>query len=393
MAIRVVITGLGAVTPLGDVEAIWRALLGGETRFAPRQPRHTDPLARPPLLQAFSDAEWRDLEAGRTSGRVGILAAIAAQRACVDAGLSDTERRSSDLVFATTSVGWPSGEADFRRYHQRGAEGLDAGVARSRATAATEAVAAALALRDVYGTFSAACASGGLALGYAADLIQAGVTRRVLVGGADALADVPLLGFANLRIVSAHGCRPLSHDRDGMTLSEGGAFLILEAQDEARAAGRQPYAEILGAGGSCDANHMTRPHAPGVLQAMRQALAEAALAADDLGAINAHATGTRANDAEEATAILALYPLASPPVTAIKSVIGHMQGAAGVFASLVTCLMIRSGQVPPVRGFSRADDPRLTVAAEAQTLAKPFVLTNCFGFGGANSSIVMGAAP
>jgi 3-oxoacyl-(acyl-carrier-protein) synthase len=238
-------------------------------------------------------------------------------------------------------------------------------------------------------TVSTACSSGAVALKAALELIRRGLATTVLAGGADAICRLTYHGFGMLQLVDPAGTRPLDRARNGMTLGEGAAFLLLEG---AQAAPEGAVAELAGAGLSCDAHHPSAPHPEGVgaAAAMRAALEDAGIAPFDVDYVNLHGTGTKDNDLVEARAIRAVFGPAPPPVSSVKGALGHSLAAAGAVEAAVCVLAIEHGIIPANTGFEEPD-PAIDLVPEATVRPATLsaVLSNSFGFGGNNAAVVL----
>ena len=236
-----------------------------------------------------------------------------------------------------------------------------------------------------------ACASGTNAIGHAFECVRSGRYQRLLAGGYDALSELVFVGFDSLQASTPEKCRPFDRDRTGMVLGEGAAVLALENLDAARARGARVLAEIIGYGISTDNFHMTQPDPSGIgpRQAMERALGSANISADVVDYINAHGTATAFNDAAEGKAISALFDRV--PVSSTKSMMGHSLGAAGAIEAIICLLALQHQFLPPNINFHAADeDIDLNVVAnEARRAVLRTVLSNSFGFGGTNASILM----
>lgn len=236
-----------------------------------------------------------------------------------------------------------------------------------------------------------ACASGTNAIGHAFECIRSGRYQRILTGGYDTLSELVFVGFDSLQAATPEKCRPFDAARSGMVLGEGAALLALENLDRARARGAKILAEITGYGISTDNHHLTQPHPSGVgpRQAMERALASAGRAPNEIEYVNAHGTATPFNDAAEGKAIAQL--LDRVPVSSTKGMMGHSLGAAGAIEALITILALREGFLPANINF-RAPDPEIDleiVAHQPRTCSARIALSNSFGFGGTNASIVI----
>jgi len=241
-----------------------------------------------------------------------------------------------------------------------------------------------------------ACASGTNAIGHAFHCIRSGNHTRVLAGGYDALCELVFVGFDSLQAATPEKCRPFDADRSGMVLGEGAAVLALEEWESAQDRGATILAEITGYGISTDNHHLTQPNPSGIgaRLAMEQALRTAALDPDRVDYINAHGTATRFNDSAEAKAIAELFPH-DVAVSSTKSMMGHSLGAAGAIEAVVCIAAMQNSFLPPNINFrGTEDDVRLNIVAnESKPHNVRVALSNSFGFGGTNASILLKAAP
>ena len=236
-----------------------------------------------------------------------------------------------------------------------------------------------------------ACASGTNAIGHAYECVRSGRYQRVLTGGYDALSELVFVGFDSLQASTAEKCRPFDRDRTGMVLGEGAAVLLLENLDVAREHGTPILAEIIGYGISTDNFHMTQPNPSGIgpRQAMERALQSSRLSADKVDYINAHGTATPFNDAAEGKAVSELFDRV--PVSSTKSMMGHSLGAAGAIEAIICLLALQHQFLPPNINFRASDEgvDLNIVANDARPMTLRTVLSNSFGFGGTNASIVI----
>ncbi len=233
---------------------------------------------------------------------------------------------------------------------------------------------------------STACSSSGKVFASARRLIAAGVADAVLVGGVDSLCRTTLCGFAGLSVLSPEPCRPFCRERQGMNIGEGGALLLVERQGEARAA-------VLGVGESCDGHHMSSPHPEGLgaRLAMERALAEAGLEPAAVDYVNAHGTGTEANDAVEAVAIAGLLG-EKVPVASTKGFTGHMLGVAGATEAIFAVVALEQGWLPVSLGAEPVEpEPGIRILTERLERPCRVAMSNSFGFGGSNVSVILGA--
>ena len=236
---------------------------------------------------------------------------------------------------------------------------------------------------------STACSSGAVAIKIAIEMIRTGLARRVLAGGADSLCRLTYYGFSSLQLIDPDGARPLDKDRLGMSVGEGAAMLLLAADGMDHA-----VAEILGVGLSCDAYHPTAPHpeGKGALAAMNSALLDAGISLSDIDYINIHGTGTLDNDLSEARAICSLFNGKTPALSSVKGAFGHCLAAAGAIETVVSAISISEHMIPGNTGCRNVDpELKLDPVIEPKEGHVSAVLSNSFGFGGNNASVVIGA--
>jgi len=238
-----------------------------------------------------------------------------------------------------------------------------------------------------------ACASGCNAIGHGFNLIRNGLCKSVMTGGYDAISELVFVGFDSLQASTPEKCRPFDKGRTGLVLGEGAAILTLEEMESAIQRGAPILAEITGYGISTDNHHLTQPHPSGIgpLQAMQRALESARLTPSEIDYINAHGTATTFNDATEGTAIASLFGSDGPPVSSTKALMGHSLGAAGAIEAVFSMLAIQHSFLPPNANYNEPDPQwQLNIVAnEARTAPLQRVMSNSFGFGGTNASLVI----
>jgi len=239
-------------------------------------------------------------------------------------------------------------------------------------------------------TVSTACSSANHAIGQAFWMVRNGTARLAIAGGSEAVFSLGFLkAWEAMRVVSPDTCRPFSKDRRGLILGEGGAMLVLERLEEARARGAKIYGEIIGFGMSSDAFHITQPSPDGAARAMRSAISDAGLRSEDIGYINAHGTATQANDATETAAIRKVFGAHADrlAISSTKSMHGHTLGAAGAIEAVATLLALCHGVLPPTANFTEPD-PACdldVIPNQARQKQVEYALSNSFAFGGLNA--------
>jgi 3-oxoacyl-[acyl-carrier-protein] synthase II len=331
----------------------------------------------------------------RRLSRTDRLAVIAASEALdqADRGAREPLDRSSVAVSTGTSTGGLlEGEDYYFRRLVRGRSRTPAsGVLQQPTSSPSDAVARVFGLGGGVLSNATACASAGAAVGLAADLLRSGHLRSVLAGGSDALCRLTYSGFNALQAVDAEPCAPFSAGRRGITLGEGAAYLVVERLDDAIRRGAGVLAELAGYGASCDAHHPTAPveDGRGAELAMRRAIADGPSDPGAIDYINAHGTGTLLNDSAETRAILGAVG-GRVPVSSSKSFFGHTLGAAGAIEAVITVLALIHQLAPPTLRLQKpaADCTLDYVPHAARPLPMERALSNTFGFGGSNVSIL-----
>ena len=314
-------------------------------------------------------------------------------RALAEALRQDAKFKPELTVIGTTSGGMSYGEDYFRSLHQHGdLRRSPTWIANYPAQKPVVDALDTFGIRAPCQVIANACASGTNAIGHAFECVRSGRYERVLSGGYDALSELVFVGFDSLQASTPEKCRPFDRDRTGMVLGEGAAILALESLDAARARGAPVLAEITGYGISTDNFHFTQPNpsGSGPRQAMEHALQSAHLSAHTVDYINAHGTATPFNDAAEGKAIGELFGR-GVPVGSTKSMMGHSLGADGAVEAIVCLLALQHQFLPPNINFHAPDeDADLNIVAnESRPGSLRTVLSNSFGFGGTNASLVM----
>ncbi|WP_406199139.1 beta-ketoacyl-ACP synthase II [Kitasatospora sp. NBC_01560] len=400
----VLVTGLGATTPLGgDVASTWAGMLAGESGIRPIE---EDWAAGLPVRIAgrlkVEPSEVLDRVQARRMDRCQQVALVAARQAWADAGAPGVDPERLAVVIGTGTGGALTllGQDDV----------LEASGVRKvsphtvpmlMANGPAAWVSIELGARAGAHTPVSACASGAEAIAMGLDLIRLGRADVVVAGGAEAcICPLPLAGFAQARAHSTRNdepgraSRPFDVDRDGFVIGEGSVVVVLERAGFAAARSARAYATLAGAAVTSDAFHITAAAAEGQVRAMRRAVAGAGLAPRDIDLVHAHATSTPLGDLVEAGSVTeAIGP--HPAVTATKSMTGHLFGAAGAVGALAAVLALRDGVVPATRNLENLD-PAVgldVVVGAPRRGALTAALTNSFGFGGHNASLVFTPAP
>ncbi len=402
---RVVVTGMGQVSALGnDLASFSDAVFAGRSGVRRLEglaaPGLDDPIGAPVL--AFDPAAWLPPRALATTPRAARFAVAAARQAFAMAGLEPTDRPRGDVYVGTGFGGIAETEETYRAcFTGPGQRPRPTVIPTAMANATAGVLASELRLKGENLTFAVACSSGTHAIGQAFRRLRAGDAELILAGGADApLTPIVLAAWNVMRVLApagsdpARACRPFSRDRQGIVIGEGAAFLVLETADQAEARGAQALAEIVGYGANADAGHLTHPDPAGVAECLRRALADAGLHADAVGYVNAHGTGTAANDSVEAAAIATVFgPHAKRLcISATKGAHGHAMGAGGALETVATVMALQTGRIPPTANLVDVDPalPALDYVTEAGRRAAVDVAVKCsFAFGGNNAVLVL----
>lgn len=395
---RIWITGVGMVTALGrTVEATWERVVAGERGFRDVTLFDTGGCRTSVAgeIPHFAVADVASADEARSWSRTDAMAVSAAREAARSAGLGHGDRL--DLVVGGTTAGMYETEAILAELHA-GAVRVEPpermlshplSATMDRLVDALGGIARARAL-------CSACSSGANALILAAAWLRTGRSTRVLAGGADGLCRVTFTGFNSLGALSPEPCRPFDVERQGLTLGEGAAFLVVETEEAARARGAAPLVELAGWAVGAEAHHITNPEPTGATAAavMTEALERAGLAPGDIDYVNAHGTATKLNDAMESAAIRTCFGEHADrlPVSSTKGQLGHTLGAAGAVEAILTAMSVARGIVPPTVGLDRVDPAcQLAHVREARELPIRAAMSNSFGFGGSDAVVIFRA--
>ncbi|MBW8813116.1 MAG: beta-ketoacyl-[acyl-carrier-protein] synthase family protein [Caulobacterales bacterium] len=401
---RIAVTGLGAVSALGaSLDENWQAVVegrGGIARHAmgggPREPEALElPLARVAAgyEKLVDEKLGRAFAAGLDPFARFVLGPSV--EALAQAGLTGdpvlSERTA--VVFGHGLCGLETLEVAYDRYFgQRSPRLHPATIPRSMVSAGVSAAAMAFGMHGPVFATSSACASSAHAIVQAAGLIATGQADVALAGGSEAVSTPGCLrAWESIRAMSPTACRPFSADRDGMVLGEGGAVLVLEDLERARARGAPILGELIGSGMSSDAYHITQPQVEGQARAMRQAAAQAQLVGREDILVSAHGTGTPLNDASETQSLVQVFGegVRRLPVIATKSAHGHLIGGSAALQAALGLRALAEGLAPPVLGFTARDEAcdLDVVTGQARKISSQVLLQNAFAFGGLNVAL------
>lgn len=397
---RVVVTGLGVVSSVGiGWKPFWESLLAGRSGISEITAFDTTnfPIHFGGQVKKFQPEQFIPSDQLRRYNRASQFAIAASKMALDDARLvtKDLPVGRVGVIVGTTMAEAQAIEAIDTMWVERSNERVDPRlIPQYPANVIGGHIGLELNLRGPNLLVATACAAGNYAISYACDLLRLNKVDVVIAGGADAFSRIAFMGFNRLLAMAPERCQPFDKNRKGMMLGEGAGILILERLGDAKRRNAPMYAELLGYGVSCDANHMTIPDTDGVSRVMENALQDASLAPRDIGYINAHGTGTRANDRNECAAIRSVFGSHTDhlPVSSTKSIIGHTMGAASALEAIACVLAVAKDQLPPTINFEEPD-PECDVDCVANISRSHEVraaLNNSFAFGGNNASTVFG---
>lgn len=397
---RVAVTGIGVVCALGnDVAGFGRELFEGRSAISPIESIDVS------SIRFKNAAEVRGFEPSERFGkqelailkRFSQFAVSASREAIRDSGIEWTDdelRRRTAVITATGAGGLTDLDDQYENLYKHNKQRTPPMVVpQSMANAAASFISMETGACGPTYTVSTACSSSNHAIGLAFHTIRNGVVDAAITGGSETpISYTNLKAWEALRVVSNDTCRPFSRDRSGMILGEGGAILVLEEMEIAKARGAKIYAEIAGFGMTADAHHITMPSVDGPVRAIRNALHDAGLDPERVGYVNAHGTATAANDVMESKAIHEVFGdhAKNVAVSSTKSMHGHTLGAAGAIEAVATVLAIDGGVLPPNVNFNEPD-PECNVdviANEAREKKVEAAVSNSFAFGGLNAVLV-----
>jgi 3-oxoacyl-[acyl-carrier-protein] synthase II len=404
---RVAVTGLGVKTPAGtDVETFWTRLRSGESTA--RTIENFDPSELPIKfageVRDFDPVPYFGPKESRRQDRVTQLGFGAAADALSDAGELGADPSRCAVIIGTGVGGLHTLEENERIYIEKGASRVSPFfVPMMMPNATAGVVAMQLGWTGPNLCVATACSAGAHAIGEGARLIRDGTADVVMAGGTEAaVTPLTIAAFARMGALSSRNddpkraSRPFDADRDGFVIGEGASCVVLESLDRARARGATIYGEVVGYGRNADAYHITAPSpgGEGAAACMQLALEDAGLSPGAIGHVNAHGTSTPMNDAAEAEAIGKVFGGSAPPVTSTKGVTGHLIGAAGATEAIACLLTFANGAIPPTANLERlGEEIALDVVGGAPRSLDPApALSNSFGFGGHNATLVLAPA-
>jgi 3-oxoacyl-[acyl-carrier-protein] synthase II len=400
---RVVVTGIGAVTAVGnDIPTFWQSLKEGYCGIRP--------------LTIFDTSAYRSHNGGeidlspenhfslrdlRRLSRCDQFGIIAAREAMSASALDQAERdcEKFGIILGADSGGIFSVEKYFRAIYTHASKRPSPSLLLSFSLAtATDHIAQEFDLRGPRTTTATVCSSSAAAIAFAHDAIALGDAELMISGGSDSLCEVTYAGFNSLRAIDPEGCRPFDKNRQGLSLGEGAGILILEELEHARTRGARIWGEVLGYGISAEAHHLTAPEpsGAGIARCIGLALADAGIAPEEVDYINAHGTATPLNDVVETRGIKMAFgkKACEIPLSSIKSMIGHCLGSAGAIEAVATLLSLHEGIIPPTINYT-TPDPECDLdytPNEARAKEIRIAISDSFAFGGNNVCLVFSKA-
>lgn len=397
MSKRVVITGLGVISSIGiGWEEFWENLLRGKSGISPVSSFDTTNhfTHNGGEVKSFKAEFFFTEGQSKVYSRATQLALVSAKLALEDAHLS-----TEDIAYSKTGtcIGITSGSIQvIEHINDRRIKGEEVGqnlICQLPVHSTSAAIAKELKIGGPNFIFSTACAAGNYAIGYGYDLIRSNKADIILAGGSDPFSRISFTGFNQFSAVAPEKCQPFDKNRKGMMVAEGAGILILESLEQALRRNARIYAEILGYGLSCDAQHMTNPSIEGISQCMIKAIQRAGIKKEDVDYISAHGTGTSANDKTECAAIKEVFGhlYKKIPVSSIKSMLGHTMGAASALEAIACALVVKNDMIPPTINYE-TPDPECDIDCvpnEARKHVVNIALNNSYAFGGNNACLVL----
>ncbi len=392
---RVFITGVGVVSSIGiGKEAFYDGLLEGRSGISRVESFDPKELGREYAgeVKDFHARDFLTAAEARRAGRCSAMTLGAARLAAQDAGLeAGALKGSRTSVVLGTTMGEATllAELDYA-FIAKGVGAIKrAMIPKYGSTLLPIHVARAIGAEGMVLTLPAACAAGNYAIGFGADLIRAGKADVVVAGASELLQELQFQGFVRLAAMAQERCQPFDLNRQGLILGEGATLLILESEAHAKKRGARLQAEVGAYGITCDGYHITRPHpgAEGSIRAMRDAIRQTGLSPSDIDFVNAHGTGTKANDTAESKVMREVFGDRRVPISSIKSMLGHCMGAASALEAASCVMTIERGVYPPTIGYE-TPDPECDVELVANVARKgkaDIVLNNSLAFGGYNA--------
>jgi 3-oxoacyl-[acyl-carrier-protein] synthase II len=399
MARRVAVTGLGVISSIGiGRERFWESLIAGRSGITDISLFDTSDYSvhKGGEVKGFDPSEFIPKNRIKDIARASQLAISATKLALKDAMLdigSKKDMAAAVILGTTMGEGGMIEQVD-KHWTSKGEDDIWAlTVSKYPGNAIADNVSRFFGIRGMSLVVPTACSGGNYAIGQGYDVIKKGTADIAIVGGSDPFSRIAFTGFNRLFAMASDRCQPFDRNRKGMMLGEGSGILILEELGSAKERGAKIYAELLGYGLSCDANHMTAPQPEGIAKVMARAIKNSSIDKSDVGYISAHGTGTPANDKAESQAINTVFGRSAKDicVSSIKSMLGHTMGAASALEAISCCLAVKEGVVPPTINHDTPDpDCGIDcVPNKARRKDLKVALNNSLAFGGNNACLVV----
>ena len=391
---KIIVSGLGIISGIGlNEKETLHSLSAEESGIGPITLFETRHKESTPVAEVkASNAQLKDLlglPTGKIYSRTALLGMFAAKQAYEDAHLKEKKKIRIGLISGTSVGGMDLSEIFYTSFYQDPKKGRLCRIVSHDCADSTERIASYLGISDHISTISTACSSAANAIMLGARLIRHNIVDCVIAGGTDALCKFTLNGFASLKILDNVHCRPMDESRTGLNLGEGAAYIVLEKESTHPV---KNYCELTGYANVCEAFHQTAssPDGNGAFLAMKQALKKSNLSAHHIDYINLHGTGTPNNDLAEGNAVKRLFTNKKPFLSSTKAFTGHTLGAAGGIEAVMSVLAIKHQLLPPNLNFSTpiSEHGLIPVTKFQQNVPINSVLSNSFGFGGNNSTLI-----
>lgn len=398
---RVFVTGIGIISAIGnDIREVQDSLInlrsgignltGIDSIYKNEIPVGEVKIANSDLLSLANPTKNSPLT------RTALLALVAAREAVRQSGLELNGDSRTGLISGTTVGGMDLSEKFYKRFLDDHARGRLRNIVGHDCGDNTETIARTLGIGGFISTINTACSSSANAIMTGARMIRQGLLDRAVTGGTDALTLFTLNGFNSLMILDREPCRPFDETRNGLNLGEGSGFLVLESEAMVRKSGKPVLGEVSGYGNACDAHHQTAssPEGNGAFLSMKLALESAGLVPGDIDYINAHGTGTKNNDLSEGIAVERIFGSKVPAISSTKAYTGHTLGAAGAIEAVISILALTNDNIYPSLRFSQRmiELNFLPVTELVTSIPIRHIMSNSFGFGGNNSTLIFSHA-
>lgn len=394
----VYITGVGIICAIGNnLDSTFNALVEERSGISEITLLETTLKDKVPIAEVKMDNKellnFMGLSVSKNFTRTALLGMVAAREAITSAGIADIHQYRTGLVSATSVGGMDRSELFYKEFLANGKKGRLRNVVNHDCGDSTERIANYLGISDFLTTISTACSSSANSIMFGAQLIKAGFLDRVIAGGTDSVTKFTLNGFNTLMILDKNGCRPFDENRAGLTLGEAAAYVVLESEKSIRDQNKKVLASLTGYGNANDAYHQTAssPEGTGAWMAMEKALSLSGLVPEDIDYINVHGTGTLNNDLSEGIALQKIFNKNVPPFSSTKSYTGHTLGAAGAVETVISILSLNNDMLfpnlrfeTPMKELNISPIKKLTKNVKVKN-----ILSNSFGFGGNNSTLII----